>query len=127
MSQCDEGESKDLYLVRESVRAGVPIGKPHIWTGLDTACRMWSTGGLNQNKQWMFYDFAPTALCRNCTSTSARGNPIPPDFDCDFKRLGRDRLEQPEKARLHYTEASGNLPARPFGTEEHRHEDPGFA
>lgn len=41
-------------------------GKSHIWTGVDTACRMWSTGGLLQHKRWDYYIAPPTQICTLC-------------------------------------------------------------
>lgn len=46
-----------------------PKGAYHRWTGQDTACRMWSTGGLKQSKpSWVFVSVAPPvrSLCHMC-------------------------------------------------------------
>jgi hypothetical protein len=45
---------------------GEPKRKSHIWLGTDTACRMWSTGGLIQTKRWDYYIEPPTEICTLC-------------------------------------------------------------
>lgn len=46
----------------------------HIWTGGDTACRMWSTGGI-KDKSWSRWvvvslDFVPPSVCTMCASVT---------------------------------------------------------
>jgi hypothetical protein len=53
------------FLVKCNIK-GTPNGKTHLWNGSDTACRLWSTGGLNQKKRWEFYIEPPTELCTLC-------------------------------------------------------------
>ena len=36
------------YLIRASGKKN----KAHFWDGKDTACRLWSTGGMNKNRKW---------------------------------------------------------------------------
>lgn len=45
---------------------GTPTGKTHLWTGHDTACRMWSTGGLPGRHKYRYFIAPPTELCHNC-------------------------------------------------------------
>lgn len=45
---------------------GTPNGKSHLWTGDDTACRMWSTGGLQGKHKYRYFIAAPTDFCHNC-------------------------------------------------------------
>lgn len=51
-------------------------GAAHIWTGNDTACRMWSTGGIkNKNdRRWARVELAlvPPTLCTMCRAVSER-------------------------------------------------------
>jgi hypothetical protein len=59
-----------------------PRGKYHHWTGDDTACRLWSTGGINQARAgWEVVGKPPArALCHMCKeAASARpsGDGIP--------------------------------------------------
>ena len=35
-----------------------PSKKAHIWTGSDTYCRMYSTGGISKNSKFEVYDTA---------------------------------------------------------------------
>jgi len=58
--------NKAGYICREHGIKGFPNGRSHLWLGDDTACRMWSTGGLNQKKRWGFYLAPPTEVCQNC-------------------------------------------------------------
>ena len=39
------------YLVNR--KKGRKKKRAHRWTGADTACRMWSTGGITQKKKWV--------------------------------------------------------------------------
>ena len=40
-------------------------GRTHIWTGEDSVCRMYSTGGLRASKYEYFIE-PPTKICLNC-------------------------------------------------------------
>lgn len=40
------------YLIRDKGK----IKAYHIWTGDDTACRMWSTGGMQKKKGYTLHD-----------------------------------------------------------------------
>lgn len=50
-------------------RSKFPCKTAHIWMGEDTACRMWSTGGLVKRK----YEFSISAegrsICKNCVGS----------------------------------------------------------
>jgi hypothetical protein len=48
-------------------RDGEPKGKSHKWLGKDTACRMWSTGGLPTHKSWDHRPSPPTEVCNQCS------------------------------------------------------------
>lgn len=48
------------YLVRRKGK-----GKAHLWDGNDTACRMYSTGGLSK-KRYVVADDGGRKLCGNC-------------------------------------------------------------
>lgn len=37
-----------MFLIRDKH----PSASAHYWDGRDTACKMWSTGGLNKNRKW---------------------------------------------------------------------------
>lgn len=45
-----------------------PKGKYHYWSGQDTACRLWSTGGIKQDRAgWTVTDKPPAReLCHMC-------------------------------------------------------------
>ena len=54
-----------MYLLRKRLTAK---SVAHIWTGSDTACRMYSTGGLNPKKYKLSkesYDLKICTMCRN--------------------------------------------------------------
>lgn len=53
------------FVVKYNKRIERPTGKTHVWTGNDTMCRMWSTGGLVK-RYYYFYDNPPTDICQNC-------------------------------------------------------------
>lgn len=54
------------FIVREHGLKGFITGKSHIWYGDDTACKMWSTGGLNQKKRYSYYTSPPSEICSMC-------------------------------------------------------------
>jgi len=56
---------KPGFIVRSTPK-GLPKGAAHIWTGTDTACRMWSTGGLQHSKRWDYYIAPPVRICTLC-------------------------------------------------------------
>lgn len=54
----------------------------HVWTGSDTACRMWSTGGISGKSKagWVVvtytpspYDRAPCAMCKRAKTVIGEG------------------------------------------------------
>lgn len=49
-----------MYLVRKKNAMTA-----HIWTGYDTACRMWSTGGLRK-KAYMVVETCDLPTCTMC-------------------------------------------------------------
>ena len=40
----------------------------HIWMGTDTACRMWSTGGIKNKQMKVLDDRDGRRICQNCES-----------------------------------------------------------
>lgn len=50
--------------------------RSHIWNGTDTACRMWSTGGMNQSKQWEVVQKQIGTICAMCQQAVA-ANSVP--------------------------------------------------
>ena len=46
-------------------RDGECVGRTHLWDGEDSVCRMFSTGGLRQDKMEYFLN-APTEICLCC-------------------------------------------------------------
>lgn len=47
----------------------------HIWLGNDTACRMWSTGGLSPNKTWeKSENTGGRRVCQMCAVRSKRSD-----------------------------------------------------
>lgn len=60
---------KDLKPKGEAarVRAGRPAPPAHIWTGNDTACQMWSTGGIGRKKAYRISSTTEgRKICSNC-------------------------------------------------------------
>lgn len=51
-----------MWLVRKN---GKKV-KAHIWTGSDTACRMWSTGGLKQPRFEVVGERGDHEICHMC-------------------------------------------------------------
>ena len=56
------------YLIRKSGTKQ----KAHIWLGRDTACRMWSTGGLKHDRFEVFDDPGEFEICHMCKPVSER-------------------------------------------------------
>ena len=50
-----------MYLVRKT-----KTGKAHYWNGQDTACRMWSTGGMNHRRYTTVEDKQHQPICTMC-------------------------------------------------------------
>ncbi len=44
----------------------------HYWDGIDTYCRMWSTGGLNKRKYGV-HDETQLPICTMCTNAIPSG------------------------------------------------------
>lgn len=59
-----------------------PKGKYHHWDGHDTACTLWSTGGINQARAgWLVVDAPPRReLCHMCKEKASprRTDGMPP-------------------------------------------------
>lgn len=53
-------------------------GSAHIWVGNDTACRLWSTGGLVCVKSFEWMPEPDRKVCKLCDET-ADDWPFPPD------------------------------------------------
>lgn len=57
----------EAYLVRKS--------KPrvaHIWKGADTACRLYSTGGMRKKKYTVAYSATTLPICTMCDNVMMR-------------------------------------------------------
>ena len=71
----------------------------HIWTGSDTACRMYGTGGLKQKKYQVTDSDMGLPICTMCERSSApAGQPAPVERLCHkcgkpiaFKRLANGK------------------------------------
>ena len=48
-----------------------PGSRAHIWTGLDCACRMFSTGGMGKRRQRLFTTPMGKKVCEMCLSVVA--------------------------------------------------------
>lgn len=59
--------SQEGYIVLADTN-GDPRGRSHGWIGHDTACRMWSTGGLPRHKRWTHSSTPATDLCNQCAN-----------------------------------------------------------
>lgn len=57
------------FLIRKKLK-----GKPavaHIWSGDDTACRMWSTGGIGRKRPYeVVEDRGEHEVCQMCKNVS---------------------------------------------------------
>ena len=53
---------KFLYNAKKTTSAA------HIWTGNDTACRMWSTGGFLMGNKKLHDDAGKRRICMMCQS-----------------------------------------------------------
>jgi hypothetical protein len=60
------------YLIRKS---GAKVAA-HIWLGDDTACRMFSTGGLKKDRFAVFETQMGRPLCVMCRNVSERSKPV---------------------------------------------------
>jgi hypothetical protein len=58
------------YLIKKT---GVKV-RAHIWTGEDTVCRMWSTGGLRQQRFEVREDRGDHQICHMCFSIQEQAN-----------------------------------------------------
>jgi hypothetical protein len=50
--------------------------RAHIWTGGDTACRMWSTGGLGTRGYEVHDDPGGRKICQMCARLAPRPAPV---------------------------------------------------
>jgi hypothetical protein len=64
--------SDEGFIVLTGIQ-GEPRGKSHRWLGKDTACRMWSTGGLPRYKNWDHRHEPPTEICNQCRPRRQQG------------------------------------------------------
>lgn len=64
--------SGEGFIVLTGIK-GEPRGKSHGWLGKDTACRMWSTGGLPRHKNWDHRQEPPTEICNQCRPRRQQG------------------------------------------------------
>lgn len=44
----------------------------HVWTGEDTACRMWSTGGIPHRERFEVVDATDLPICAMCRTVASR-------------------------------------------------------
>jgi hypothetical protein len=57
-----------MYLIRKNQSQK----KAHIWTGDDTQCRMWSTGGIRKRRSWIVSETARGyAICKLCSGENS--------------------------------------------------------
>lgn len=55
------------YLIRANGRKN----SAHYWTGNDTLCRLWSTGGMNQRRKWLVKrDTEGHPICTMCINVT---------------------------------------------------------
>lgn len=56
------------YLIRDQGTKN----SAHFWIGTDTACKMWTTGGMNQRRKWSVHSDPGThPICQMCLNISA--------------------------------------------------------
>lgn len=56
-----------MYLIRKRGKAS----RAHIWTGQDTACRMYSTGGLRKDRFYLSEAPGDHPICQMCNCAGA--------------------------------------------------------
>ncbi len=61
----------DAYLIHCYARRGKK-SRAHLWTGTDTVCRMWSTGGLAKSKYDTYDDSRGLKICTMCQATGQK-------------------------------------------------------
>lgn len=62
---------KPIFLVRKPCKKKRLVA--HIWTGEDTACRMWSTGGIPHKERYeTSIDQRGAPICTMCRANAAR-------------------------------------------------------
>ena len=72
------------YLIRNKGK----VKTAHIWTGRDTACRMWSTGGLSHKKSYAVHgDTCGLNVCTMCENVH---NKMTQEDPPELIRLVRD-------------------------------------
>lgn len=55
------------------IRSNKKTGSAHFWNGHDTACKMWSTGGMNQRRKWsVLADAGSRPICTMCANVQRR-------------------------------------------------------
>ena len=60
-----------MYLTRKT-----RTGKAHYWNGLDTACRMYSTGGMNPKRYAPIEEIGNQPICTMCKQVRKTGRYI---------------------------------------------------
>ena len=53
-----------MYLVAKTKN----LKKAHYWNGIDTFCKMYSTGGLKKEKYHLVANFENREICHMCTN-----------------------------------------------------------
>lgn len=66
-------------------RSRIQSNTLHIWDGRDTACRMWSTGGLVKRKYVFTISREGRKTCKNCVG--ALGYDPASEIDSTHRRL----------------------------------------
>ncbi len=76
-----------MYLIKRGVRPGKKW-IAHVWLGTDTACRMWSTGGIKNKHKYLHASYplhiSPSGektelpLCHMCVQNLATGEAVVP-------------------------------------------------
>lgn len=61
----DWADMSAAYLIRVH-GLGSKSPRAHLWTGTDTVCRMWSTGGLAKSKYSVQADSRGLEICTMC-------------------------------------------------------------
>lgn len=69
----------------------------HLWLGRDTACRMYSTGGMRTKRYVVSNDRRDLPICTMCLAVTQRGAPADPDSD-DIVLAALNRIKHQETA-----------------------------
>lgn len=90
---CPHPSRKDGVEVKADSTFLMKKNKPkvaHVWTGEDTACRMYSTGGLRRRRYLIDESDRGLPICTMCDNVTRRPGSV--DFRLDYLNKQEQRL-----------------------------------